>query len=170
MPTAADCTAAVSADLHLRGETHLHCPTCSQAHSQGAVRHFALGRNPPGQVFHLSAHRRLLNSWRLLGLDLAPGTITDGLRRLEILLRPIYWALKQRNPQGDLHQGDETRWRVFVPMEGKEGFGWWLWLVKGLDTVIYLLDPGGGRRSSRTASGPSRVGCWWSIAMRRTRR
>ena len=36
---------------------------------------------------------RLLNSWRLLGLDLAPGTITDGLRRLEILLRPIYEAL-----------------------------------------------------------------------------
>ena len=87
---------------------------------------------------------RLLNSWRLLGLDLAPGTITDGLRRLEILLRPIYEALKQRNPQGDLHQSDETRWPVFVPMEGKEGFGWWLWLVKGLDTVIYLLDPSRG--------------------------
>ena len=79
---------------------------------------------------------RLLNSWRLLGLDLAPGTITDGLRRLEILLRPIYEAIKQRNPQGDLHQGDETRWPVFVPMEGKEGYGWWLWLVKSLDTVI----------------------------------
>ena len=87
---------------------------------------------------------RLLNSWRLLGLDLAPGTITDGLRRLEILLRPIYEALKQRNPQGDLHQGDETRWPVFVPMEGKEGYGWWLWVVKGLDTVIYLLDPSRG--------------------------
>ena len=43
--------------------------------------------------------------------------------------------------EGDLHLGDETRWRVFVPMEGKEGYGWWLWLVKGLDTVIYLLDP-----------------------------
>jgi transposase len=40
-----------------------------------------------------------------------------------------------------LHQADETRWRVFVPLEGKEGYGWWLWLVKGLDTVVYLLDP-----------------------------
>ena len=29
-------------------------------------------------------------------------------------------------------------------MEGKEGYGWWLWLVKGLDTVIYLLDPSRG--------------------------
>jgi len=84
---------------------------------------------------------RLLSSWRLLGLNLAAGTVTDGLQRLELLLRPIYEAIKQRNPRGDLHQGDETRWRVFVLLEGKEGYGWWLWLVKGLDTVVYLLDP-----------------------------
>jgi transposase len=83
---------------------------------------------------------RLLASWRLLGLDLAPGTVTDGLQRLEVLLRPIYEALKERNPQGDLHQGDETRWRVFIALEGKEGYGWWLWVVLGPDTVIYLLD------------------------------
>jgi transposase len=83
---------------------------------------------------------RLLASWRLLGLDLAPGTVTDGLQRLGVLLRPIYEALKQRNPRGDLHQGDETRWPVFVALEGKEGFGWWLWVVLGPDTVIYLLD------------------------------
>ena len=43
---------------------------------------------------------RLLNSWRLLGLDLAPGTITDGLRRLEILLRPIYEALAAESSGG----------------------------------------------------------------------
>src|SRR5271168_4573388 len=84
---------------------------------------------------------RLLASWRLGDLDLAAGTVTDGLQRLEILIRPIYEAIKQRNPRGDLHQADETRWRVFVPREGKEGYGWWLWLVKGLDTVVYLLDP-----------------------------
>ena len=29
-------------------------------------------------------------------------------------------------------------------MEGKEGYGWWLWLVKSLDTVIDLLDPSRG--------------------------
>ena len=33
---------------------------------------------------------------------------------------------------------------MFVPLEGKEGHGWWLWVVKGLDTVIYLLDPSRG--------------------------
>jgi transposase len=92
------------------------------------------------KYFSYRPTERLLASWRFLGLDLAPGTVTDGLQRLEVLLRPIYEALKKRNPQGDLHQSDETRWRVFVILEGKQGYGWWLWVVLGLDTVTYLLD------------------------------
>ena len=87
---------------------------------------------------------RLLASWRLLGLNLAAGTVTDGLQRLEVLLGPIYEAVKQRNPHGDLHQGDETRWGIFVLLEGKEGYGWWFWVVKGPDTVAYLLEPSRG--------------------------
>jgi transposase len=92
------------------------------------------------KYFSYRPTERLLASWRLLSLDLAPGTVTDGLQRLEVLLRPIYEALKKRNPHGDLHQSDETRWRVFVILEGKQGYGWWLWVVLGLDTVTYLLD------------------------------
>jgi transposase len=92
------------------------------------------------KYFSYRPTERLLASLRLLGLDLAPGTVTDGLERLEVLLRPIYEALKERNPQGDLHQADETRWRVFVVLEGKQGYGWWLWVVSGPDTVTYLLD------------------------------
>jgi transposase len=92
------------------------------------------------KYFSYRPTERLLASLGLLGLDLAPGTVTDGLQRLEVLLRPIDEALKERNPRGDLHQGDETRWRVFIALEGKEGYGWWLWVVLGPDTVIYLLD------------------------------
>jgi transposase len=92
------------------------------------------------KYFSYRPTERLLASWRLLGLDPAPGTVTDGLQRLEVLLRPIYEALVERNPHGDLHQGDETRWRVFIALEGKEGYGWWLWVVVGPDTVIYLLE------------------------------
>jgi transposase len=83
---------------------------------------------------------RFLASWRLGDLDLAAGTVTDGLQRLEVLLRPIYEAIKERNPHGDLHLADETRWRVFVVQEGKQGYGWWLWVLSGPDTVVYVLD------------------------------
>ena len=84
--------------------------------------------------------QRLLEQWRLLGLDLAAGTITDGLQRLEPLLSPILEALRQRNRQSHYKQADETRWLVFVEQQGKVGFGWWLWVFNSEDTVVYILD------------------------------
>jgi transposase len=83
---------------------------------------------------------RLLEQWRLLGLDLAAGTVTDGLQRLEPLLQPIMETLRQRNRQSHYKQADETRWLVFVEQQGKVGFGWWLWVFNSEDTVVYLLD------------------------------
>jgi transposase len=90
-----------------------------------------------------ASHRptqRLLEQWRLLGLDLAAGTITDGLQRLEPLFQPILAALLQRNRLSHYKQADETRWLVFVERQGKGGFGWWLWVFNSEDTVVYLLD------------------------------
>jgi transposase len=84
--------------------------------------------------------QRLLEQWRLLGLDLAAGTITDGLQRLEPLFGPIREALLKRNRQSHYKQADETRWLVFVEQQGKVGFGWWLWVFNSEDTVVYLLD------------------------------
>jgi transposase len=90
-----------------------------------------------------ASHRptqRLLEQWRLLGLDVAAGTITDGLQRLEPLFQPILEALRKRNRQSYYKQADETRWLVFVEQQGKVGFGWWLWAFSSEDTVVYLLD------------------------------
>src|SRR5947209_12866061 len=84
--------------------------------------------------------QRLLEQWRLLGLDLAAGTVTDGLQRLEPLFGPIMEALLKRNRQSHYKQADETRWLVFVEQQGKVGFGWWLWVFNSADTVVYLLD------------------------------
>ena len=84
--------------------------------------------------------QRLLEQWRLLGLDLASGTITDGLHRIEPLFAPIAEALVNRNRQSPYQQADETRWLVFVEQQGKVGFGWWLWVFNSDDTVVYVLD------------------------------
>jgi transposase len=92
------------------------------------------------KYFSYRPTERLLASWRLLGLNLAPGTVTEGLQRLEVLFQPIHQALKERNRQGDLHQADETRWPVFVILEGKQGYLWWLWGFLGQDTVVFELD------------------------------
>ena len=84
---------------------------------------------------------RLLAQWRLLGLDLAPGTVTDGLQYLEPLFTPVYQALLARNAQAGYVQADETRWLVFIVQEGKTGHCWWLWVFVGPDTVVFRLDP-----------------------------
>ncbi len=84
---------------------------------------------------------RLLTQWQWLGLDLAMGTVTDSLRRLEPLFTPLYEALRTRNRASGYHQGDETRWLVFIEQEGKKGHCWWLWLFLSVDTAVYDLDP-----------------------------
>ena len=84
---------------------------------------------------------RLLNQWRLLGLDIAAGTVAGGLERIEPLFTPLYQALLERNAQSVVAQADETRWMVFIVLEGKTGHRWWLWVFLGEDTVAFRLDP-----------------------------
>ena len=84
---------------------------------------------------------RLLDQWRLLDLDLAAGTVAGGLERLEPLFQPLYEALLARNAQSAFAQADETRWMVFIDLEGKTGHRWWLWVFLGEDTVVFRLDP-----------------------------
>src|SRR3954463_5252857 len=84
---------------------------------------------------------RLLAQWRLLGLDVAAGTVAGGLERLEPLFQPLYDALLKRNAAAAFAQADETRWMVFVVQEGKTGYRWWLWVFLGGDTVAFRLDP-----------------------------
>src|SRR3954469_13296709 len=91
-----------------------------------------------------ASHRpteRLLAQWRLLGLDVAAGTVAGGLERLEPLFQPVYDALRARNAAAAFAQADETRWMVFVVQEGKTGYRWWLWVFMGEDTVVFRLDP-----------------------------
>jgi transposase len=84
---------------------------------------------------------RLLSQWQLLGLDVAAGTVADGLKRLEPLFQPLYEALLTRNAASAFAQADETRWMIFIDLDGKAGHRWWLWVFLGADTVVFRLDP-----------------------------
>ncbi len=94
------------------------------------------------EKFHLQRPmHRTIEQLRLLGLSLAPGTIADGLKRIEPLLTPIYDAIRTHHVESKYFQADETRWRVFVDRAGKTGHRWWLWLFAGEDSVVFVLDP-----------------------------
>jgi transposase len=101
---------------------------------------------------------RLLKQLEQYDLDLPAGTVNDGLRRIEPMLQPIYEAFCERNRAGGFHQADETRWLVFVLLDGKKGYGWWLWVVLGADTVVYLLAPSRGHDVPQSHFGPEAEG------------
>ena len=89
---------------------------------------------------------RLLADLKTQGLELALGTVTAGLQTLTPLFLPLYEALIDKNLQDHRWQADETRWLVFVNLEGKIGYRWYLWVFRSSTTVVYKLDP---RRSAQ---------------------
>jgi transposase len=84
---------------------------------------------------------RVLHVLDLEGLSVSQGTITDGLRRIGGLLRPVYGRILERSRGASRWKMDETRWSVFVDVEGKTDHRWWLWVVVTRDTVVFLLEP-----------------------------
>jgi len=74
-------------------------------------------------------------------LNISQGTVTDGLKKIAPLFTPLYEAIIDRNiSQGHWH-ADETRWLVFVEIEGKVGYRWYLWGFCTRDTVVFRLEP-----------------------------
>ena len=84
---------------------------------------------------------RWLLEWRQNGLDLAKGTVFDGLRRIEPLLQPIHQAILERAASSGFSQADETRWLMFAERAGKASHLWWMWAFLGPDAIGYRLDP-----------------------------
>ena len=70
------------------------------------------------------------------------GTLTDGLKRMVPLLEPVYEALVKRSQGQRLWHADETRWLVFVMLEGKVGYRWYLWVFHSREVVIFILAAG----------------------------
>jgi transposase len=82
------------------------------------------------------------------GLPVSPGTLCGGLQKLIPLFEPIQEALYCQQMSEPLFHNDETRWEVFVEMEGKIGSRWYLWVTRSSSVIYYCIDP------SRSAAVP----------------
>jgi len=101
---------------------------------------------------------RLLADLRTHGLDLALGTVTDGLQRLVPLFEPVYEALAAHSRRQPLWHGDETRWLVFATVEGKVGFRWYLWVFHAAEVVVFVLAQGRAHEVPQEYLGPEAAG------------
>ena len=84
---------------------------------------------------------RLLADVRAHGLDLAQGTVTDGMRRLAPLFAPLREALIARSRTGQHWHADETRWQVFEATSEDACQRWCLWVFRSAEVVVFTLDP-----------------------------
>ncbi|MCP3880865.1 MAG: transposase, partial [Sulfitobacter sp.] len=91
---------------------------------------------------------RTLQDLRDQGLPISPGTLAGGLQALAPLFEPILEALYCKQMSETLFHNDETRWEVFVAIEGKVGTRWYLWVTRSPSVVFYCIDP------SRSAAVP----------------
>ena len=103
-------------------------------------------------LYQRPTYRLLEDLRQSLEIDIAQGTVTGGFKRLAALFEPLYQEIRERNISESLWNADETRWMVFVEMEGKQGYKWYLWLFRSQSTVIYVLDPS---RSAKVPQGLS---------------
>lgn len=84
---------------------------------------------------------RTLAELRGHSLNLAAGTITDGLQKLVPLFEPIYAGLIEHNRDQEHWHCDETRWLVFEKRADKVGFAWMLWVFAAKKSIAFVLDP-----------------------------
>lgn len=105
--------------------------------------HLLLAKFRYGQPSH-----RLLQDLQDSGLNLSEGTLTGGLQAIAPLFAPVEDALLARLRSERHWHADETRWMVFVEVEGKVGHRWYLWVFQSKSVVHYVLDP------SRSADVP----------------
>lgn len=102
-----------------------------------------LGKFQYAQPIH-----RILENFHDQSLPVSPGTVTGGLKAIAPIFEPIMEALYCRQMSEKLFHNDETRWPVFVTVEGKIGTRWILWVTRSESVVFYNVDP------SRSAAVP----------------
>ena len=87
---------------------------------------------------------RLLQDLGDQGFPVSAGTVAGGLQRIAPLFTPIMEALYCKQMSEPLFHNDETRWEVFVEIEGKNGSRWYLWVTRSESVVYYCIDPSRG--------------------------
>ena len=90
---------------------------------------FVLGR-PAHRIIAALAHD---------GLDVAEGTLAGVFAACADLLAPLAALITERNSAAAHLHIDETSWRVYAAVEGKDSHRWWCWVFVGPDTTVFRI-------------------------------
>jgi transposase len=85
------------------------------------------------------------------GLDVSQGTIAGGFQRILRLIKPLIDEIKRYSREDKSHWHiDDTGWKVFVKTDGKDGYGWYLWVFKSDDVCVFTVSPSRSREVPRS--------------------
>ena len=84
---------------------------------------------------------RLLQDLADHGLNMSPGTLAGGLQAIAPLFEPLQEALRSKLRSEPYWHADETRWAVFVDVQGKLTHRWYLWVFHSSSVVHFVIDP-----------------------------
>ena len=98
---------------------------------------------------------RQLQLWKAHGLQISHGTITQGLKRLHEkgVFAALVVEIKSRIKNGNRQKSDETGWKVFQEVEGKDGYQHWLWATLGKDACLFRVAPNRSRAVAKEMIG-----------------
>lgn len=96
-------------------------------------------------VLHMPTNR-LRMQLEQHNLSVSQGTITGGFKRIVKLIKPLITELKRYSREDKHHWHiDDTGWKVFVKVEGKDGHGWYLWVFRSSDVCVFIVSPSRAR-------------------------
>lgn len=104
--------------------------------THGFLARLLVGKHVAGQPLH-----KITAGLARDGLDVGDSTLTGVLQKVGKLLAPLETAIAARNRASAHVHVDETTWKVFEPVEGKNSTRWWLWVFCATDTICFQMDP-----------------------------
>jgi transposase len=92
-----------------------------------------------GKFLHAQPLNRILRELCNLGLPMSSGTLTGGLQKIAELFMPLQAAWYEHQMSESLFHNDESRWEVYVAVDGKIGHRWYLWVTRSPEVIHYQI-------------------------------
>lgn len=92
-------------------------------------------------LFQRPTYRWLADLRLTQGVEIAQGTLTDGLQRLLPLFEPVREAIVVKSLTAEHWHADETGWPVYVKREGKSGYRCQLWVFQSREAAVFQVEP-----------------------------
>jgi len=90
---------------------------------------------------HLPVERQI-SEMKEYGLNVSAGTIFGGLKKIySLYLQPLYEAMGRNLREVYHFHADESGWHLFVKIDDKGNYNWFMWVFISKDIVLFVLQP-----------------------------